>query len=657
MADSTQQPTLSGRQRAVFWAITLTLPLLLLLLLEGGLRLFGYGQTYPLFVPVEDFPEYLHQNRAVARRYFANLENVPGSVYDVFEAEKRPGTYRLFVQGGSSAAGYPYYFGGSFSRMLEQRLLQTFPEKNVEVINTAMAAVNSYTLLDLADEILAQQPDAVLIYAGHNEYYGALGVGSSQSLGQIRTLTNLYLALRDWRIVQLLRSLLARLAEAVGPDASSTSANATLMSQMVREQTIPLGDPLYEAGLRQFSGNLGDLLAKYAAAGVPVYIGTVASNERDHPPFIGDPTTTADTDAWRSTYETGLRLAAAGDTAAALEHLAAAITLDSLAADPFFAQGVLLLGQGEAAAARRAFLAAKDRDQLRFRAPEAMNTIIRARAAEQGATVVETQAALASRARHGIIGHEFMLEHLHPNIDGYFYIADAFYQALQADQRIGAWDQATSTETARRELLVTPIDSLIGEIRLKILMGSWPFQPPGTLTFSVDTLQAHSLEEQLALDLYRRQSNWYESVNRLRAAYEQRQQWHEALRTALAVIQEYPFIPEPYFAAGNILLQQRRYPEALAYYQAGNDRRESADALFIIGTLQVELGNTAAGVEALEASLLLKPNQPQALFNLSNAHARQGHFDAARRAAEQLQRRAPTYPGLADLQARLQANE
>ena len=58
---------------------------------------------------------------------------------------------------------------------LEERLQATFPGREIEVINTALTAVNSYTLLDQADEIAGQRPDAVLIYTGHNEYYGALG--------------------------------------------------------------------------------------------------------------------------------------------------------------------------------------------------------------------------------------------------------------------------------------------------------------------------------------------------------------------------------------------------------------------------------------------------------------------------------------------------
>ena len=41
-----------------------------------------------------------------------------------------------------------------------------------------MAAVNSYVLLDFVDEILDVDPDAVLIYAGHNEYLGVFGVAS-----------------------------------------------------------------------------------------------------------------------------------------------------------------------------------------------------------------------------------------------------------------------------------------------------------------------------------------------------------------------------------------------------------------------------------------------------------------------------------------------
>ena len=66
-----------------------------------------------------------------------------------------------------------------------------------------MAAINSYTLLDFMDEILEQSPDALLIYTGHNEYYGALGVGSEQSLGNSRWLIHTYLKLRSVKLLCL----------------------------------------------------------------------------------------------------------------------------------------------------------------------------------------------------------------------------------------------------------------------------------------------------------------------------------------------------------------------------------------------------------------------------------------------------------------------
>ena len=65
-----------------------------------------------------------------------------------FPREKGSDRFRIFVQGESTAAGYPYGFGASVAGMLKQRLQRTFPAQRVEVITTAMAAVSSYAMLD-----------------------------------------------------------------------------------------------------------------------------------------------------------------------------------------------------------------------------------------------------------------------------------------------------------------------------------------------------------------------------------------------------------------------------------------------------------------------------------------------------------------------------
>lgn len=104
------------------YIILALIPVLFFALLDAGLQLFGYGESYPLFKSVPGYEEYLVQNGEVARRYFGNQNRVPTGLSDVFRADKDSTILRIFVRGGSSAAGYPYYYGGSFSRMLEQRL-------------------------------------------------------------------------------------------------------------------------------------------------------------------------------------------------------------------------------------------------------------------------------------------------------------------------------------------------------------------------------------------------------------------------------------------------------------------------------------------------------------------------------------------------------
>src|SRR5258705_2351581 len=93
--------------------------------------------------------------------------------------------------------------------MLQQRLQRTFPGRRIEVVTTAMSAVSSYVLLDFSREILEREPDAVVIYAGHNEYAGILGVGSDLSFGRRRPVVLSFLALEDLRILQLARRALA----------------------------------------------------------------------------------------------------------------------------------------------------------------------------------------------------------------------------------------------------------------------------------------------------------------------------------------------------------------------------------------------------------------------------------------------------------------
>jgi len=537
--------------RWLFRLSMLAIPVLFFVLLEAGLRLGGYGHSYPLFIAVADAPGYLQANPEVVRRFVVEETREAGvEIWPVaFPADKAPETLRIVVQGGSSAAGWPYGFGASLAGMLQQRLQASLPERNIEVISTAMTAVNSYTLMDFADEIIAQQPDAVLIYAGHNEYLGVLGVGSAVSAGRTRPVVLAYLALRDLRILQLLKHSYLGLTTPAASAEAPAQSGGTLMRRIVAKPHIAFDAPLYHRGEAQFRDNLTVLLERYRDAGIAVFIGTLASNEKDLAPFASLLAEGTDVAAWRRHLETGVDALLDGDIELASTSLDEALALDDSAASVHFALGRLFEKQGEYAAARLAYLEARDRDQLRFRAPQSFNRIIRAVAAEQGAQVVEVEASLLEHAAHGIIGNELMLEHLHPNLGGYFLLADAYYRALLDDAIAGPAVQPVSREQAWSELPVTAVDLQKADYEIMRLTADWPFQRSPTRP----RYPARNSEiEQLAFSLFTSGTTWSSATQQLQSYYLQQQDTLAAARVAVLLADTYPYDTERQYRAAQL---------------------------------------------------------------------------------------------------------
>lgn len=91
-----------------FYFAAAFLPFIFLLLIEAGLRIFNYGDDYKVFDKVySSYSDLLFLNSDVARKYFVNLKNPPTAIADGFSEQKKENTYRIFVLGESSAAGWP----------------------------------------------------------------------------------------------------------------------------------------------------------------------------------------------------------------------------------------------------------------------------------------------------------------------------------------------------------------------------------------------------------------------------------------------------------------------------------------------------------------------------------------------------------------------
>lgn len=532
----------SKKATAWYWAIAISLPLVFLGGLEGILRISDYGNDYPLFIENPANPNYLLPRPDIVKRYFAANAEIPTVTMEAnfLLADKPQNGFRLFVQGGSTAAGFPYGLGASIAGMLDKRLKATLPEHNVEVVNTALAAVNSFTVLDLTDEIVAQQPDAVLLYLGHNEYLGILGVGSNYTAANSYASTLLFLKLRSLRLFQLLQNCYASLQGHSTAFATEQNNSRTFMAKVAKHKDIPLNSDLYKAGLEQFSDNLKLILDKYQKAAIPVYLATIASNLLDQKPFSSE--------AIESEVDLSLQKIKAAIALA--DQLQAIILANQLAAyidksDNALAHyelGRLYVQLNQASGAKQQLELARDLDRLRFRAPSELNAIIRSTAEKYDSVIlVDAEQHLSQFSPMGLIGNNLMLEHLHPNVRGYFLLADSFYIALKQQLKLTDW-QSVSIEQAWAERPLLPAEEYTGFAKVLQLMNDYPFVEPNQDGNEKALNLPPVTDWQLALgkDVFLKKIDWLSMMKECLTRYQADNNKEMTLKTAVILAEALP---------------------------------------------------------------------------------------------------------------------
>jgi Flp pilus assembly protein TadD len=466
-----------------------------------------------------------------------------------------------------------------------------------------MSAVNSYTLSDFANEIVAIEPDAVLIYAGHNEYLGVLGVGSAFSSARSPALTRLILWLQEWRLFRLLQKTLIAITGA--SPKNGEKAPGTLMARIAAERAIAYESHEFDAGIAQFRHNMTRLLETYQAAGIPVMIATIASNIRDQAPFSSGLAETTDPQKWGELRRQAQEQFDRGSYSEAVATARALATMDDTSAEAHFLYALALEKSGDIDAARSHFVAAKDRDMLRFRAPEAINSAIRELASRYGAQPIDFEARLQSESRSGIVGADLMVEHLHPNVRGYFLLSDTFYDAIRERGWIGTWDETVDDAAAWEAHSVTDIDRLGGEYRVMQLKSDWPFRQ----TKQEWSLPAPDGEvEVIAQNWYLKNITWLDAMNQALAYYQRNGEIDEAVRVAINLADAFVFLDDAQYAAGQLLLRQGQPRLALHYlHEAASLKPREPRHLLALAQAFYQAGYRQQSIDTLERLAEIEP--------------------------------------------------
>ena len=605
---------LSAPRQALFFGITVATPVIVLVAAEGLLRLAVPGGGLPLFRPFAPAPaQYVAPNPRVASRWFARDATPPSPMPEAFARSKPERGLRIFALGESSAAGFPYPRNVAFSRLVRDFLRDALPEDSVEVINLGIAATNSFAMLDIADEVADQRPDAVLIYAGHNEYYGALGAASAESvLGGSGLVVRAYLRVLDFRLGLALRDAITRVGRALGTAAGPGTDEASRMEALARDREVPLAGRTYRRGARQFEENLGTLVGRFRRRGIPVFVGSLASNLRDQPPFAS-------------------RANAAPQGAGAV-----------------FEQARAALAGGATARARSLFARARDLDVVRFRAPGEFNEIVRRVAAAGGATYVPVEEAFVAASPGGIPGVELFLEHVHPNRRGYALLGRVFAEAIRDAEFLGRLarpESLRSWEAYERGMELTPFDERIALHTTRTLTGRWPFVPLERQTDYRAVYRPRDRLDSLAL-LVSRGLPWESGKLQLAASYEARGLVDSAVAEYRGLARDAPLFEEPLRLQGRALLAAGREADADSVLRRALRLRPTAYTTYALGVMALRRRDFPDAISLLRHSLSLSPDESAALYQLSLAYGLSRDLPNARATALRLLQVNPRYPGL-----------
>lgn len=619
---SKEEKLTQTKRKPPFWfnIILFLIPILFLILLEFTLSFFDYGKDYSQWVEIT--PGQLVLNPDVAYRYFHSTEGIPYSNQNSFYKDKKPNSFRVFIMGGSSAAGYPYTPNGDFGLYIKKKLEILYPEQEIEIINLSLTATNSYTIRDLLPGVIDQNPDLILIYAGHNEYYGAYGVGSMESIGQSRGVVNFVLSLEKFKTFNLLRDFL-KWIQGIFSSSDSDGAlqkSGTLMSRMVRDQTILYNSETYNLGLEQFDGNLNDILGMCKENNIPVIISTLSSNLKDQSPFVS-------------------------------------LESDKLPkANDIYNQAVLKIS--DTTEALKLFRYAKDLDGLRFRAPEKINEIIITQAKRYNYPLVFIDSIFNSISPFGITGNNLMTDHLHPTFEGYKLIGKSFFDVMVKNNLLPKIQQKNIDKSkldslVNSETYISKLDSVVANYRILVLKNDWPFSEPKSVLYMLKLFNQKNFIDSIAVKVIDNRYSWERAHREAAEYYLRNNDYVEFVKELTILINQYPFVKEYYSFGVEQLLFAKRFDDVYPFLLKGYKRFPQALYAKWIGIIDLSKEKIDSAIFYLSESLKLTSTDAQVYFNLAGAYIKKKMFNEALNSINNCLTVNPNYPDAARLKSQL----
>lgn len=384
-------------------------------------------------------------------------------------------TYRVAVVGASTVQGFPHPRRLAAAAFLEAMLQDALPNRQVEVFNLGITSIASFAVAQtLADALPLIKPDAMVVYAGHNEFYGIYG---SHQEHRTHLYNTLHHNLMRWRIPQVL----ARLVDALRPD-GGTSRN--LLESLGERGQIPLTSRRRRLAREDLETNLRRIIARCRSSETPLVLCTIVSNDvgfapaaSGTPPLTGIPL--GQWQAWMDSAATVLTASEITSADRGVAVLERAETLWSDSAWLWYLKGRALKQQGRPEEALAAFIRARDLDTMPWRAPSAHNEVIRSLADAEDVRLADVEQVFLQASPPQGIGWELMSDHVHPSVDGQILMARTILKALRPllGEQPTAWENIRSDASYRTALGDLPVERVVLQRTVAALLSKPPMAP------------------------------------------------------------------------------------------------------------------------------------------------------------------------------------
>ncbi len=417
--------------RFVGLIISILIGVLLILCIEAGLRISGYGFPSSFYLKRTIAGKEVYINNIFYTQKFFTPALIRTPMPMVVDREKPANTIRIAIVGESAALGDPDYSFG-FGRILRVMLEDVHPDLNFEIINTSITAINSHVILPIVKETSRKlKPDVFLIYMGNNEVIGPYGPNSGFSgFASNRRLIKMKITLNSTRLGMLARKAAFSFSGKTLPDEWDGM-------EMFLNYKMQPGDKLFETVQSSFRANLEEI-TQVASKHAKVILSNVAVNLRDCPPFYSMHDAALN-EIKQVEFDNYLAKSLAFYHQSDYDSTRI-FAKKALAISPVYAKAHYLLAEafvskGDIAGAEKHYKLALDYDALKFRTDNSMNAIIesvyQSMRENDNVSFVDAVSRLSDSSYLQIPGSDILLEHVHFNFFGHYVLASAFKEKIE----------------------------------------------------------------------------------------------------------------------------------------------------------------------------------------------------------------------------------